>query len=72
MCLIYEISPDPSLIKRGTNLVPDIYVIPPLEKGTNILPFGEGNLRSPLWKRGVRGDFYERRKRKKCFLMING
>jgi len=28
LLIIYEISPDPSLLKRGTQLVPDIFINP--------------------------------------------
>ena len=41
--LIYKISPDPSLLKRGTKLVPDIFIIPLWKREI---------LSSPRWKRG--------------------
>jgi hypothetical protein len=35
--IIYKISPDPSLLKRGTQLGPDIFITPP-GKGAPIFP----------------------------------
>jgi hypothetical protein len=52
--MIYKISPDPSLLKRGIKLVPDIFIILPLEKGEFIFPPLEKRLlSSALWKRGA-------------------
>jgi hypothetical protein len=42
--IIYKISPDPSLQKRGTRLVPDIFIIPFWKREV---------LSSPRWKRGA-------------------
>jgi hypothetical protein len=42
--IICKISPDPSLQKRGTRLVPDIFIIPLWKREV---------LSSPRWKRGA-------------------
>jgi len=44
LLIIYKISPDPSLLKRGTKLVPDIFIIPLWKREI---------LSSPRWKRGA-------------------
>jgi hypothetical protein len=44
LLIIYKISPDPSLLKRGTKLVPDIFII---------LLWKREVLSSPRWKRGA-------------------
>jgi hypothetical protein len=57
LLIIYKISPDPSLLKRGTKLMPDIFIIPlwkrevlsfPCSKrGFYHPPFGKGALIFP-------------------------
>jgi len=42
---IYKISPDPSLLKRGTQLVPDIFIIPLWKRGTYFPPFFHHTIR---------------------------
>jgi hypothetical protein len=37
--IINKISPDPSLLKRGTRLVPDIFIIPLWKRGAYFPPF---------------------------------
>ena len=39
LLIIYKISPDPSLLKRGTQLVPDIFIIPLWKRGAYFPPF---------------------------------
>ena len=41
---VVKISPDPSLLKRGTRLVPDIFIVPLWKREV---------LSSPRWKRGA-------------------
>jgi hypothetical protein len=45
LLIIYEISPDPSLLKRGTQLVPDIFIIPLWKKGAHFPPFFHHTIR---------------------------
>jgi hypothetical protein len=47
--IIYKISPDPSLLKRGTQLVPDIFIIPLWKREVlSSPPLEKGVLSSPL------------------------
>jgi hypothetical protein len=37
--MIYKISPDPSLLKRGIQLAPDIFIVPLWKRGAYYPPF---------------------------------
>ena len=45
MPMIYKISPDPSLQKRGTQLVPDMFIIPLWKRGAYFPPFFHHTIR---------------------------
>jgi len=46
---IYKISPDPSLLKRATQMVPGIFIISIWKREFYHLPFGQGALIFPLF-----------------------
>jgi hypothetical protein len=45
LLIIYKISPDPSLLKRGTQLVPDIFIIPLWKRGAYFPAFFHHTIR---------------------------
>ena len=52
--IVYKISPDPSLLKRGTELMPDTFIIPlGKREALSSLPWKREALSSPRWKRSA-------------------
>ena len=55
--IIYKISPDPSLLKRGAKLVPDIFILPLRKMGFYHHPLGKRGFIFPPLEKGGEGGF---------------